>query len=156
MAIIEVSGNILTPPISNQPTVICHQVNCMGVMASGLAKQVKELYPQVFREYRILCDSHSGIKDMLLGQAQFVTIKNNLVVANLFGQLNYGCDKRYTNYMALRKALERLALYYDGYTIRIPYKMGCVLGGGNWSIVTQIIRETLLYNDFDVEIMRMG
>ena len=37
--------------------MICHQVNCMGVMGSGVAKQVKERYPKVFEEYVNWCNA---------------------------------------------------------------------------------------------------
>ena len=32
--------------------LICHQVNCQGVMGSGIAKQVREKYPKVYKEYK--------------------------------------------------------------------------------------------------------
>lgn len=32
--------------------VILHQVNCQGVMGSGVAKQVREKYPIVFEYYK--------------------------------------------------------------------------------------------------------
>lgn len=32
--------------------VICHQVNWQGVMDSGVAKQVRERYPNAFEEYK--------------------------------------------------------------------------------------------------------
>ena len=31
-------------------------VNCVGVMGAGLAKQFKERYPQMFKEYKKRCD----------------------------------------------------------------------------------------------------
>ena len=36
--------------------IICHQVNCQGVMGSGLAKQIRERYPIVYEEYKKWCD----------------------------------------------------------------------------------------------------
>ena len=30
---------------------ICHQVNCKGKMASGVAKEVRERYPDAYWEY---------------------------------------------------------------------------------------------------------
>ena len=32
--------------------IIVHQVNCKGVMGSGVAKQIKANFPEVFNEYR--------------------------------------------------------------------------------------------------------
>ena len=34
---------------------IVHQVNCKGVMGSGVAKQVRNKYPHVFVEYKKAC-----------------------------------------------------------------------------------------------------
>ena len=36
--------------------IICHQVNCQGVMGSGIAKQVREKYPNVYNSYKKACD----------------------------------------------------------------------------------------------------
>lgn len=37
MSIKFVNGNILTFPERDEDTIICHQVNCKGVMGAGLA-----------------------------------------------------------------------------------------------------------------------
>ena len=31
---------------------ICHQVNCQGVMGSGVAKAIRDKWPQVYEEYK--------------------------------------------------------------------------------------------------------
>lgn len=31
--------------------IICHQVNCQGVMGAGIAKQIRLTYPSVFKAY---------------------------------------------------------------------------------------------------------
>ena len=36
--------------------IIVHQVNCYGVMGAGIAKQVKERYPDVYDIYKSLCN----------------------------------------------------------------------------------------------------
>lgn len=51
MSIKHVKGDILTTPTRNEDTVICHQVNCCGVMGAGLAKQIRDKWPVVFDEF---------------------------------------------------------------------------------------------------------
>ena len=82
--------------------VICHQVNCQGVMGSGIAKQVREKYPEVYKQYKILCDYvKNNPNKRLLGSRQFIEVSKNKYIVNLFAQENYGYDgKRYTNYEA--------------------------------------------------------
>lgn len=44
MSIKFVNGNILTFPERDEDTIICHQVNCKGVMGAGLAYLSAALY----------------------------------------------------------------------------------------------------------------
>jgi O-acetyl-ADP-ribose deacetylase (regulator of RNase III) len=128
--------------------MIIHQVNCQGVMGSGIAKQIRDKYPEVYREYKNFCGYYSTEK--LLGQVLIVPCHDGKCVANLFGQLNFGRDKCYTDYKALDESLTLLfkiiSLYkeYDNIDIAIPYKIGCGTGGGDWSIVSRMIEQTHL------------
>ena len=49
---------------------ILHQVNCQGVMGSGVAKQVRERYPYVYKQYRQLCENAIEEGISLLGTIQ--------------------------------------------------------------------------------------
>ena len=46
--------------------IICHQVNCMGVMGAGLAKQVKKKCPDAFRRYITFVKKSKEDKSKLL------------------------------------------------------------------------------------------
>jgi len=37
--------------VDAQTNVIAHQVNCQGIMGSGIAKQIKEKWFDVFKQY---------------------------------------------------------------------------------------------------------
>lgn len=127
--------------------VILHQVNCQGVMGSGIAKQVREKYPEVFDAYKTLCDIKSD-KSELLGTAQFVRVGENGYIVNLFSQENFGYDgKCYTSYNAIRECLEDVNNYFSHETIAIPYLMGCYRGGGDWNVVYKMIGDIFNRND---------
>ena len=156
----EYAGSVLTPQVG----IIAHQVNCFGVMGSGVAAQIRDKYPLAYKQYRRYCLScKPEDRISMLGQAQFcpVSFDQNgfvrIVVANLFGQYNYGRDphKVYTNYRALEKALKELAEFasvrHD--VIALPYKMGCGSGNGDWPhVVLPMIKRTLA--DCEVYICR--
>ena len=130
--------------------IICHQVNCQGVMGSGIAKQVREKYPWVYGTYKEACSSDNPYSD-LLGWAQCVYINETQIIANIFAQENYGYDgKCYTNYEALRHGFEDVIDWYPNKTIAIPYKIGCARGGGDWNIVYKIIEEIFANSDCEV------
>ena len=146
MSIKFINGNILTFPERDEDTIICHQVNCKGVMGAGLAKQVRDKWPVVFSEYKKICGHDK------LGDFQMVQVAPQLYVANLFGQLNFGRDKRQTNYAALTAALFGAMKEHPGATFRVPYGLGCGLAGGNWETVLNIIKEISDTWDVNVEI----
>lgn len=136
--------------------VICHQVNCQGVMGSGIAKQVREKYPNVYKEYKIMCSIYNP--KALLGIVQFVGTDKMyntsfLGIFNLFGQESFGYDgKCYTDYVALYKCFEKVKenTMDDKYTIAIPYLMSCHRGGGDWNIVYKMIEEVFADSDCEV------
>ena len=131
--------------------VICHQVNCQGVMGSGVAKQVREKYPWVYAEYKEACSSDNACHD-LLGWAQCVYINEYQKIANIFAQENFGYDgKCYTDYEALKYGLEDVRDWHINKTIAIPYLMGCHRGGGDWNVVYEMVEE--VFADFDGEVL---
>lgn len=133
---------------------ILHQVNCQGVMGSGVAKQVREKYPIVFGYYKSWCDNPS-LKPGLLGQIQIVYTDNigKQAIVNLFAQDKFGYDGNcYTDYNALKKCLNSVNKQFAGCKIAIPYLMACHRGGGDWSVVSKIIEDTL--TDCDVTLYR--
>lgn len=159
-------GNLLDAPVD----YICQQVNCQGRMSSGIAKQIKERWPIVYKSYM------SGYKDMedkinknygnfenpldvseiLLGHLQQVKVSNTQTVINMFSQQYYGYDgKRYTSYDAFWTCLEGIKLTVPkGSKIGFPYRIGCGLGGANWQVISTMIEEVLSM-DFDVYIYRL-
>lgn len=146
MSVKHVKGDILTTPTRNEDTVICHQVNCCGVMGAGLAKQIRDKWPVIFDEYKKICGTDR------LGDSQTVQVAPQLYVANLFGQLNYGRDKRQTNYAALAAAIFGEMKVHPNATFRIPYGLGCGLAGGNWVTVLDLIEEAANAWNVNVEI----
>ncbi|HAA27396.1 MAG TPA: Appr-1-p processing protein [Cyanobacteria bacterium UBA8553] len=122
--------------------IIAHQVHIQhpdgrtpGVFGAGLAKQVKDKYPNAYTDYRC--------RLWRLGDVQLVPINHRLIIANCAGQLTYGKDKRHTNYGALALCLCKLFDVEVEYRmpLYIPYGMGCGLAGGDWDIVSELIWE---------------
>ena len=131
-----IGGDLFT----TEAEVIVHQVNCRGVMGSGVAKQVKEKYRQAYEDYVYKCKNFQ-IKDYF-GTTQLVH-SNGKIIANLFGEVDYGKDgARYTNYEAFYTALEDLYKKTNkDTTYAFPYKIGCALGGADWDIIYIMIQK---------------
>ena len=160
----EVKGSLL----ETNCDYICHQVNCMGKMNSGVAKAIREKWPIVFNRYEQLCESwhawaHAHYQEdyercaatEMLGKVQIVHISNNQSVINLFGQGTFGYDgKRYTSYDAFWMGLGEIRKCVPvGNTIAFPKNIGSCRGGANWNVIKTMIAEALY--DYDVYIYEL-
>ena len=148
-----VKGNLL----ESDCDYICHQVNCQGVMRSGIARQIREKWPDVYDEYKKVCSkfvrTYTDPVEHMLGHIQFCCTDSGQVVVNIFSQADYGYDgDRYTSYDAFSNALTELkGMIPKGNTIGFPKNIGCGLGGGDWRIISNMI-ETILGDTHNVYI----
>ena len=139
---------------------ICHQVNCQGRMGAGIAKQIRDRFPEVYEKYMKRYDDtiwrgYSG--EHMLGSIDVVRLRNSdRFVINMYSQADYGYGKtRYTSYDAFEWALKEIKLEVPiGYTIGFPKNIGCGLGGGDWRIISILI-ESVLGDDYDVYIYEL-
>ena len=122
--------------------VLVHQVNCQGVMGSGIAKQIKATYPDVFKAYYYQCKTTNP--NELLGTSLICGInpEDTKFIANVYGQFNFGRGLQ-TNYNALKNGLKEVKDFAveRNLSVAIPYKIGCGLGGGSWKTVKAMITE---------------
>jgi len=149
-----INGDILTA----QNTIICQQVNHQGVMGSGLAKQIREKYPDIFNGYQAYCldTTFEYIRDfgVILCYEPNPNIQR-VIIANICSQEFYGRDgKCYTDYKALESGFRSIDQLIDEhkygttkYSVSIPYKIGCGLGGGDWDIVYAMIQDIFEGNE---------
>ena len=140
-------------------TCICHQVNCQGKMNSGVAKFIRDKWPNVYDEY---IQSYYEVYDLiycavgkvgaaeatakaLLKNVQLIPINDKQFVVNMFAQENYGYDgERYTSYDAFYDCLLSLREMTPATaTYAFPRKIGSDRGGANWNVIRTMINEVL-------------
>ena len=150
-----VEGDLLKHPLVE---VIGHQANCQNTFGSGIARSIKEMYPEAYEVDTISASkkrnnlgTFSAVEISLNGK---VNRYNNHIrrIYNLYGQnlgTIHGSQKRLrmTNYEALYSALEAMAdslmtsseNSLQQPVVGFPYLMGSALGGGKWEIVQRLI-----------------
>jgi len=138
--------------------IICHQVNCQGVMGAGVAKQIADRWPYVKKEYTEFCRQRKQKEDLLgdtlLVPSNGVQRKGEPMILNIFGQFYYGHDGVYTDYSALTKAFRKMNRLYKGMTLAFPHGFGCGLAGGDWQDVEPMFVKLL--PDCNVKIYLKG
>lgn len=144
-----IKGNLL----DSDCNFICHQVNCQGKMASGVAGQIRKRWPEVYTNYERVVNSK------MLGKVQILYIEDANIpfqcVVNMFAQEYYGYNgDRYTGYDAFWNCLNELkSKMPKGATVAFPYKIGCGLGGANWEIIEKMI--DIVFKDYGVFIYKL-
>ena len=119
---------------------IGHGTNCVGVMGAGVAKAIRAKYPEVFSQYKTLCDTNKDDNTRLLGTVQAVESKGK-VILNLFTQLGFGHGIQ-VDYNAVRSCFQILNAKAEEMEItRIGFpKIGAGLGGGDWETIEKNYR----------------
>ena len=134
--------------------LIAHGCNAQGVMGAGVAKIIKNKFPQAFNRYKEECDEYKRYKrtEWILGN---VILEGT--IANCITQEFYGIDTdRYVSYDAIDTCMLKLRtlIFYK----LIPYiampKIGAGLGGGNWEVIEAIINHRM--KDVDVRVYHLN
>lgn len=139
-------GNIF----DSSADIICHQVNTFGVMGAGIAKEVRERFPEVYKEYNGFCKANK--EDDVIGTVLFSVVQSGFI-ANCFGQ--NGWKTNYDAFESVMNKVKKFAEEHDNAKIAVPYKIGCGLAWGDWNIVEKIIFDVFEYSDLDVEIWKL-
>lgn len=124
--------------------ILVHGCNAQGVMGSGVAKAVRAAYPEAFMAYRKAYEQGR----LKLGTVIWAKIQQAepLAIANAITQEFYGRDpaRRYVDYEAVRQAFTRIGVIAREHQLPVHYpKIGAGLGNGDWTVISQILEETL-------------
>ena len=135
MLLTENCGNLLNENVD----VIIHQANCFNTMGSGIAKQIREKYPEA---YEVDCKTKRGDMNKF-GSFSYTHTNDKKIIINMYSQYRYGYGEKHTDYDAMNKALPNIIKFIEtkvkkDANVGIPKKLGCVLGGGDWNIVKEI------------------
>jgi O-acetyl-ADP-ribose deacetylase (regulator of RNase III) len=121
--------------------VIIHGCNAQGVMGAGVAKQIRDKYPQAYKAY---LEGH-----YTLGTVSLAMIYPKLIIANAITQKYYGnqINVVYVDYGAVDKCFKELTnVFAEDIPFHIP-RIGAGLAQGDWNVIEDIInKNTQGYN----------
>lgn len=121
--------------LDSKAMFIAHGCNSRGAMNSGVAKAIREKYPEAFTAYRRYFETH-GLE---LGSVIIAPVSDGKTVLNLITQESFGYDgARYVSYDAIDDAFRKVAIMAKSEKVAIPM-IGAGLGGGVWEAIRAII-----------------
>lgn len=137
MAIAIVPGDLLVALRNGEVNVIGHCANMQNTFGSGIAKSIREQFPAAYE-----ADTYwfNTPKLYRRSYSSAVVMDDLATIYNLYGQVNYGREKRQVHYGLLAKALVQMgSLCVDKDVVGFPYLMGCDRAGGDWEVVQELI-----------------
>tara|TARA_B000000557_G_scaffold264766_1_gene271611 strand:+ start:759 stop:1280 length:522 start_codon:yes stop_codon:yes gene_type:complete len=152
--VLTIEGNLLDFP---EPiNVIAHSCNTRNIMGAGIAKQIKDRYPEAYEADTKAYDTEydeNGQYVHWLGKFSKAEINDRKYIYNMYTQASVG-EGRQVSYEVFWKALKRVEqdLFqmnvnkheYDGSAppiLGLPYGISCGLAGGSWRIIKAIIED---------------
>jgi O-acetyl-ADP-ribose deacetylase (regulator of RNase III) len=122
-----VTGDLIAMAKNGEFDIIVHGCNCWNVMGSGIAKQIRQAFP----------DAWSADKETLAGDrnklgSYTLGIEGNLIIANAYTQYFTAktAGEDVFEYLAFKSALDKLLMRFGNRNFGFPM-IGMGLAGGN-------------------------
>ena len=143
MGLIKVKGDLLALAEEGKFDIIVHGCNCQNTMGSGIAKQIKEQYPEAFQvdyAYDLVVRDTRYNKLGNYSKAK-VYSGSNFTIVNAYTQFNYlprGED--HFEYASFAVILQKLEHFYGNYDFGFPY-IGMGLAGGDSERILDMLEQ---------------
>ena len=129
---------------ADQFSVIAHGCNCFCTMGAGIAKSIKEKYPEAYKRD---CLTVKGSREKLGSLSVCKRKDNPQYIVNLYSQYRTKMtefDKPPIDYDALKSALKKLKINCQNKSLGLPL-IGFGLALGKLEKILDIYKETLSY-----------
>jgi ribA/ribD-fused uncharacterized protein len=132
-------GNLLEMAKNGEFDVIIHGCNCYKTMGAGIAKYIKQDFPEAFEADQ---KTAYGDKNKLGNFSEVTVIRNGntFVVINAYTQHRYGGGVDNFEYDTFPKLLTAIKEKYGDKRIGLPL-IGCGLAGGDEPRILKMIKE---------------
>lgn len=136
MKIEYIEGDLLNTEIRH----IIHGCNSHGVMGSGVAKAIRDKYPQAYRDYNDVYNN----RGLDLGDIIASVQDDGKIILNAITQKDFGrvVGNVYVSYWAIAEVFRKIEQWDVG-TVAMP-KIGAGLANGDWNVIEAIIENTLV------------
>lgn len=153
----EIKGNLLELFKEGRFDFIMHGCNCFSVMGAGIAKQIKDEFPQAFRaDYKYEIDTPID----KLGMFSEVSFYGFGTIINAYTQYLPGSNFEYSalesclHFLKLRCGERRFRKEHGLKRVKKPKLglplIGCGIGGGEFSTVKKILEKFTPYFDITI------
>jgi O-acetyl-ADP-ribose deacetylase (regulator of RNase III) len=130
-------GNLLDLAEAGEFDVIIHGANCFNTMGSGIAREIRERYPNVAYVDQ---QTQKGDYTKLGTWTWDLAGPNNFKILNCYTQYNMSTGEDVFEYLAFALICQKLVHECGDKRIGLPY-IGQGLAGGNSQIIMRMIED---------------
>ncbi|NQT70072.1 MAG: macro domain-containing protein [Desulfobacteraceae bacterium] len=136
-----VKGDLIKLALQKEFDVIIHGCNCQCAMGAGIAKAIKDTFPEA---YEADLKTEKGSKDKLGTTSRAVVNRNEheTTIVNGYTQYHWTGPGVLADYDAIRAVMRHVKDKFSGKKIGYP-KIGAGLAGGDWDVIAKIIDQEL-------------
>jgi O-acetyl-ADP-ribose deacetylase (regulator of RNase III) len=134
-------GDLIRLAFAGRFDVIVHGANCQCTMGSGIAKAIRETFPEAYDADLRTSKGDRG-KLGTLSVAEVVRNDHRIDVVNAYTQFDFKGRGVRVDYDAVRRAMQAVKSRFAGKRIGYP-KIGAGLAKGDWSQLSKIIEHEL-------------
>jgi len=140
-----VKGDLIQLALTGEFDVIIHGCNCFCTMGGGIARTIKQQFPQA---YAADLATPEGDRSKLgdFSQAAAVNDGHTITIINAYTQYHYAGSGIKADYNAIQRVFEKLKIDFAGRRFGYP-KIGAGLAGGDWQVISGIIDGALQEED---------
>ncbi|ENW79218.1 hypothetical protein F908_02690 [Acinetobacter sp. NIPH 284] len=137
----KITGDLIALAQTGEFDVIIHGCNCFCTMGAGIAKVIKQEFPEA---YQADLNTIYGDKDKLgtYGQAHIKRDNYNFIIINAYTQFNWRGQGKKADYAAIKQVFRSIKKDFSAASIGYPM-IGAGLAKGDWNIISAIIDEEL-------------
>lgn len=136
-----VKGDLIKLALEGKFDVIIHGCNCFCTMGAGIAKSIREIFPEA---YQADLNTEYGSKEKL-GTISYVAVtreNHEITVVNGYTQYTSGSSGILVDYDAVRLVMREAKILFTGRRIGFPM-IGAGLAKGDWAVIEEIIKTEL-------------
>jgi len=142
-----IKGDLIQLALEGRFDVIVHGCNCMHTMGAGIARRIKEVFPEAYR-----ADRKTQRGSNKLGTCSYAIAKvdadKTCYIINAYTQVGYGAGRQ-VSYDAIDDCFTWIKNNFPCKRIGIP-RIGAGLAGGNWDAIKAIIKDCMRGEDVTI------
>ncbi len=137
----KIKGDLIELAEKGDFDVIIHGCNCFCSMDAGIAKSIKLKFPEAYEaDLKTIKGDRSKLGSISYVEVEIIIGK--LILVNGYTQYDWKGSGIKADYNAIRKVFKNVKEQFAGLRIGYP-AIGAGLGGGNWDIIYEIIKQEL-------------